>query len=49
MRHWFETNCNKETSKFYLPIILTLGIEFMATERNKVQIAVQMSQIYKVR
>ena len=26
------TNCNKETSKFYLPIMLTVGIEFMTTE-----------------
>ena len=30
--------------------MLTVGIEFMATENKyKVQIAVQMSQIYKVR
>ena len=28
------TNCNKETSKFYLPIMLTVGIEFMTTENK---------------
>ena len=44
------TNFNKETSKFYLSIVLTVGIEFMTTEiQNEVQITVQLSQIYKVR
>ena len=28
------TNCNKETSKFYLPIMLAVGIVFMTTEKK---------------
>ena len=28
------TNCNKETSKFYLSIMLSVNIEFMTTEKK---------------
>ena len=28
------TNCNKETTKLYLPIMIRVGIEFMTTEKR---------------